>query len=355
VNATIDFFGIRERHDLVAFFESRGIQLRKCGSYFVGKCPFHDEQNGMALIVYPRLQKWQCKGKCQTWGDIVDATARLDGLSIGEATRKLEGLPVIEHVARQYRREAEERQATERRPELPKLSVPTLSELRQLSEGRGISVQALRIAAGRKFLWTYDARREGRAWLITDQARRLAIARRLDGKPWEYRNGEFVANPAERSKTKNLYGSQGSWPIGILESEPFPAIALVEGAPDFLSVFQLALSADVTAKVAPICMSGGGQRIPEDALPLFAGKRVRIFGHEDDPGSKAMTRWAKQLAPVAKQIDGWEFSGLYQINGRPVHDLNDLLRIDPACRQQYREILEAIMDFPREKGQNGGD
>jgi DNA primase len=119
VNATIDFFGIRQRHDIVAFFESRGIQLRKCGSYFVGKCPFHDERIGMALIVYPRRQKWQCMGKCQTKGDIIDATARLDGLTIAEAVRKLEGLPVIEHVAYPYRHETEECQANERRPELP--------------------------------------------------------------------------------------------------------------------------------------------------------------------------------------------------------------------------------------------
>jgi hypothetical protein len=209
---------------------------------------------------------------------------------------------------------------------------------------------ALQIAVSRGFLWTYHDGREGRAWLITDRARRLAIARRLDGKEWEYRNGKFVAELAERSKTKNIFRSQGNWPLGILESEPFPAVALCEGAPDFLSVFQLGLSAGLTGKVAPICMSGASQRIPEEALQLFAGKRVRIFGHEDEAGAKAMTRWAAQLNPVAKQVDGWEFSGLYRIDGRPVADLNDLLKIAPACRAQYREILDAIMDFAREKG-----
>ena len=214
---------------------------------------------------------------------------------------------------------------------------------------------ALQIAVNRGFLWTYRDPREGRAWLITDRARRLAIARRLDGKPWEYRNGEFIANPAERSKTKNIFGSQGNWPLGILESKPSPAIALVEGAPDFLSIFQLALSAGVTGNMTPICMSGAGQRIPEEALSFFAGKCVRIFGHEDEAGAKAMMRWAEQLKSVAKQIDGWEFSGLYRIDSRPVSDLNDLLKIAPACREQNREILETLMDFARgEKGQNGG-
>ena len=349
MNATIDFSRIHQRHDIVVFFEGRGIQLRKCGSYFVGKCPFHNEQNGMALILYPRRQKWECKGKCQAKGDIVDATVRLDGLTIAEAARKLEGLPVIERVAYPYRRETEERQAPERRPELPKLSVPTLSELRQLSERRGVGVQALRTAAGRKFLWTYEDGREGRAWLITDRARRLAIARRLDGMPWQYRNGEFVADPAERSKTKNIYGSQGNWPIGILESEPFQAIAFIEGGPDFLSVFDHALAADVQHLVAPICLSGASQRIPDSALPYMVGKRVRIFAHDDEAGYKAAAKWKEQLMGTAALVDIFEFSGLVRVDGNPVSDLNDLLQIAPLSVEQNRETLETLMDFARER------
>jgi CHC2 zinc finger len=347
VNAIIDFTGIHQRHNIVAFFEGRGIRLRKCGSYFVGRCPFHDEQNGTALIVYPRRQRWECKGKCQARGDIIDAAVRLDGLTIAEAARKLEGLPVIEPFAYPSRRETEDRQAFDRRLELPKLSVPTLSELRQLSEGRGIRVQALRMAAGRRFLWTYEDAREGRAWLITDRARRLAIARRLDGKAWEYRNGELVINPNERSKTKNLYGSQGNWPIGILESEPFPALALIEGAPDLISVFDHALAAGVQHLVAPICLSGASQRIPDSALPYVAGKRVRIFAHDDESGYKAAARWKEQLTGTASLVDIFEFSGLIRVDGNPVSDLNDLLKIAPSSAEQNRENLETLMDFAR--------
>ena len=122
MSATIDFSGIRQRHDIVAFFESRGIRLRKCGSYFVGKCPFHDEQIGMALIVYPNRQKWQCMGKCQTWGDVVDATVRLDGLSTDEATRKLEGPPVVRRTTFQRQEVSGPKTSAERRPlQLPEL------------------------------------------------------------------------------------------------------------------------------------------------------------------------------------------------------------------------------------------
>ena len=53
-------------------------------------------------------------------------------------------------------------------------------------------------------------------------------ARRLDGRPWEYRSGERLEDPVRRPKSKNLFGSQGNWPIGILEATGYPAIGLVE-------------------------------------------------------------------------------------------------------------------------------
>jgi hypothetical protein len=190
---------------------------------------------------------------------------------------------------------------------------------------------------------------EGRAWLVTDRARRLAIARRLDGKPWEYRNGEFVKDPSDRSKTKNLYGSQGNWPIGVLESESFPAIALCEGAPDFLSVFQLALSAGITAKVAPICMSGAACHIHAEALPMFRGKRVRIFGHADEAGQRATRVWAEQLSRVQAEIDGFGFYGLFKCGGSPVKDLNDFLLVDSQASDCTAEILDGVMDFALER------
>jgi hypothetical protein len=208
---------------------------------------------------------------------------------------------------------------------------------------------ALQIAVSRGFLWTYTDSREGRAWLITDRARRLAIARRLDGNPWEYRNGEFVVDPAQRSKTKNIYGSQGNWPLGILESKLTSAVALVEGAPDFLSAFQLALSAGVTGETTPVCISGASQRIPKETLTFFAGKRVRIFGHDDAAGSKAMTRWAEQLSTVEAEVDGFFFRGLVKADGSPVKDLNDFLRADHKRSRCSIEIVTGAFDFALER------
>jgi hypothetical protein len=65
-----------------------------------------------------------------------------------------------------------------------------------------------------------------------------------------------------RCKAYTLSGSQASWPIGILESSLYPAIALTEGVPDFLSAFHLALAFGVDALLAPVCMSGARVSIP---------------------------------------------------------------------------------------------
>ncbi len=75
-------------------------------------------------------------------------------------------------------------------------------------------------------------------------------------------------------------------------------------------------------------MLGASQRIHADALPMFAGKRVRIFGHDDDAGRGAVERWAAQLSLVGADVDAFRFAGLQQIGGKPVKDLNDSLLMD---------------------------
>jgi hypothetical protein len=225
----------------------------------------------------------------------------------------------------------------ERKLLLPLLEKPTRNELRILSTLRSIPVEALQIAVRQNFLWCYTDRREQvRAWLITDSARKSAVGRRLDGLPWKSIGGK---------KSKTLYGSWGHWPIGLPEAEPYPAIGLVEGAPDFLALIAHTLINAVPSGVATVCMSGAEMTIPESALPRFRDKPIQIYVHADNAGIIAATRWRDQLRKVASAVHTYTFNGFIQDNGQPVEDLNDLLCLDPGCRAAHSDALKQLLDF----------
>jgi hypothetical protein len=134
------------------------------------------------------------------------------------------------------------------------------------------------------------------------------------------------------SASWHLPGSDPSWPIGAAEIGKRPNIVLCEGQPDFCAVLLAAWFEDVPVDcVAPVCITGAGNSIHTDALPLFAGKHVRIAIHEDSHGHAAAQRWARQLCSAgAAHVDGFDFSGLLQRDDRPVKDLADFATLlDP--------------------------
>jgi hypothetical protein len=226
----------------------------------------------------------------------------------------------------------------------PLLEKPTATELQTLSKQRSLPVQALDIAVRREFLWTYtDPFEKTRAWLLTDSTRRLAVGRRLDGQAWQ--------TSAKGAKSKSLYGSLGNWPIGIKETAAFPAIGLVEGTPDFLALIAHAWEKKMQNHIAPVCIAGAQMSIPQEALPYFIGKRVRIFVHADDAGIAAAGRWYSQLKDNS-EVDGYSFDGLTQIDGQPVTDLNELCRIAPESREAHRQDLESLLDLNTKRESN---
>ena len=50
---------------------------------------------------------------------------------------------------------------------------------------------------------------------------------------------------------------------------------------------------------------------------------------------------------MASKVDGYRFDGLTQSDGKPVKDLNDLLRIDYDCWEQNQAVVESVMSFAR--------
>lgn len=222
----------------------------------------------------------------------------------------------------------------EKRASWPAFEVPTKAEIRAIAELRGLSPEGVQIAADRGLLWCADSA-EGRAWVVTDSSRRNAQARRMDGFPWV----------RIEAKAWTLPGSEAGWPVGLREASLFSAIALVEGSPDMLAAVHLAWCAGVEDEVAPVAMLGAANRIPDDALALFAGKRIRIFGHADEPGQAAAARWASQLAGVGQEVDGYDLGGLLQSSGAAVDDVCDFAHLDVDQWETLRHEVEQAFTF----------
>ena len=82
------------------------------------------------------------------------------------------------------------------------------------------------------------------------------------------------------------------------------------------------------------------------ALPRFSGKRIRIFAHNDAAGQAAAQRWAEQLKDIAT-VDRFTFQGLEMSDGKPVKDLNELLKISGDSYRGNAKLIDGVMKFRR--------
>ena len=204
----------------------------------------------------------------------------------------------------------------------------TDEDLHALADLRKISFAACFIASGAGLL--YFATLKGhRAFVLTDDARLAAQARRLDGQRWEHIG----------AKAWTLPGSWAAWPVGLGTGAAYPSFTLCEGGPDLLAALHFIHKAGAETLVFPLAMLGASMAIHEDALPILAGKRIRIFPHTDPAGTKAANRWAAQLEAVGADVDCFSFAGLRKADGSPVGDLNDATQIHPEDAHELEGLL----------------
>jgi hypothetical protein len=305
------------------------------------KSPFRDERNA-SFSIYANGKRWKDFGTGDG-GDLFDFYEKATGCDSKTAFKDLKAMAglsddAIEHITAKSAPIKDTFLEVGKVRFHPDLQKPTDADLDAISALRSIELDPLQLAVKRRLLWTATLGGHD-AWVLTDITRKAYLARRIDGQAWDH----LPSKP----KGWLLRGSCGSWPIGCREAADYPAIALTEGGPDFLAAFGHAFASGVDHLVAPICMSGASVDIPEDALRYFAGKRVRIFVHDDDAGYSAGQDWASQLKSVAK-VDGFEFTKLIKTNGQPIGDLNDLLLIDYDCWEANRATVESVMSFALE-------
>lgn len=210
--------------------------------------------------------------------------------------------------------------ATEKKP-LPALREPTPGELAAWCRLRGMgpSAAGLEIMVRRGLLFTapevFEKDATGapcrvRAFTFTDAARRCAMLRRCDGKPWACIGGK---------KSRTWSGEEGGsrWPVGaqVLADDLHAArlVVVVEGAPDFAAAHVLLWDGfserpDLMRAAVVVAMVSAAVGIHPEALPLFAGRRVLIVPHADakpdgsNPGESAARRWAAQLTAAGAQV-----------------------------------------------------
>jgi hypothetical protein len=228
----------------------------------------------------------------------------------------------------------------------PVLEEPSFFDLETIWRTRKISLEGLRLAVERGFVFVASIKDE-RAWVITDSSRRCYIARRLDAEPW------LLYGKPKKSYT--LSGSEAARPIGLEESRPYPQIALVEGAPDLLACFGHLYASGAEERVAPVCMASASINLAEAHLAYFQNKAVTIFGHDDEEGERAVKRWARPLRCVASSVLVFSFVGLTKSDGQPVRDFNDLCEIDADSWEQHQAAIESMFGFSGSEEQEGRD
>jgi hypothetical protein len=215
---------------------------------------------------------------------------------------------------------------------LPPLTEGTPQEREALATLRGVSVDAVALAVERGLI-RFGEQWKRPAWFILDEAGRLAMARRLDGKEWW-----------QDMKAPFLRGSQARWPVGAAAAIGFPVVAFVEGGPDLLAAFHLIIAAGRVGDVAAVAMMSAAPLIHLEALRFFRGKRVRLFPHADQAGFSACERWAGQLVHAGAKVDAFSLAGLQDAEGESIKDLNELVRAMTAD-EALSERLPSL--FPR--------
>lgn len=78
---------VRERVDIIALVQRHGVELKKSGRSYKGRCPFHQEKTP-SFYVFPDGKRFKCFG-CQAGGDAISFVQRLLGKPFVDTVRDL--------------------------------------------------------------------------------------------------------------------------------------------------------------------------------------------------------------------------------------------------------------------------
>lgn len=80
----------QQANDNIVAVVERYVELKRSGSSYKGKCPFHEEKTA-SFSVSPQRQIYKCFG-CGEGGDAIDFIMKMEGMTFIEAIRHLAGM-----------------------------------------------------------------------------------------------------------------------------------------------------------------------------------------------------------------------------------------------------------------------
>ena len=285
-------------------FQLPGKAMKSC------RCPWRPDRHP-SFSVFHNGTKWKDHGTGEA-GDALDFFQRVSGLSPSDACREF-----LRMASGGYISASSFPPTSPQRPIIapPALSLGAEPHWEALARTRAVAIWAVELAVERGLV-QFGVFRGRNAWFVTDSARRVVQARRLDGDRW-WPNGP---------KAMNLLGGTASWPVGVADMGSFSRIIMVEGGPDLLAAFHFLLLAGRIADVTVVAMLGASNGIHPDAIGLFCSKHVRIVPHRDAVGADASTRWRRQLVLAGANVGVVPIATLALGRDR-MKDLNDLCRM----------------------------
>ena len=95
--ARLDTDRLCQQHPIAELVERYGIELRRSGSSFTGRCPFHLDRGCPNLTVFPRSGRFICF-RCGARGDAIAFVQQIEDLSFRDAVTRLDGSVVSQRV-----------------------------------------------------------------------------------------------------------------------------------------------------------------------------------------------------------------------------------------------------------------
>ena len=283
------------------------------------RSPFREDHKP-SFSVYQNYTRWKDQATGEG-GDAIDFIGRMEGMDNRAACGRIIELAGVGSDARSDF-------VYHRKEEAPKIRKSTSCDLSFGTEDQILKLCQIRKLGDAKNAMI-DLEERGylgfitmdgvEYWAVTDKTRFNVQLRHLDGTLIE------IEMDGEKNyvKAKTLKGSSASWPIGLRQIAAKSHVLIVEGGPDLLAAATVVhrLFPEDSKRFGFVCITGAGNKFPEEELTIFSGKSVTIFPHSDTnrAGQKAGTRWMEQIRSA-----GCSDVLKYRFFGGP-KDLNDFI------------------------------